>query len=60
MNTKTFIDFFKKATKKDVQPIDLLSIHHFSKEHSKKMLINEGTEVDWHKGIFEKMFEVVS
>lgn len=60
MNTKTFIEFFKKATKKDVQPIDLLSIHHFSKEHSKKMLINEGTEVDWHKGILEKMFEVVS
>lgn len=60
MDTKTFIEFFKRASKKDIQPDDLLSIHNFSKAYSKKMLINEGTEVDWHEGILKKVFEVVS
>lgn len=60
MDTDTFIEFFKKATQKDIKAEDLLTIHDFSKFHSKQMLINEMTEVDWHKEVLKKALEVVS
>lgn len=60
MDTGTFIEFFKKATKKDVSPDDLLSIHEFSQFYSKKIMMSDKTEVDWHKGVMKKVLEVVS
>lgn len=60
MNTETFIDFFVRATQKDIQPSDLFSIHQFSTEYSRQALLDGKTEDDWHQVVLDKAFEVVS
>lgn len=60
MDIETFIEFFIRATNKDVQPNDLLSIHEHSTMISRQYLIDGRTEQDWHNNILEKAFEVVS
>ena len=59
MNTVTFIEFFKQATNKDINPKDLFSIHEHSIQVSKQMLIEDKTEDDWHKSVIKKVFTVV-
>ena len=60
MDTKTFIEFFKQATSKDIGPKDLYSIHEHSTSISIQMLIEGKTEEDWHNSVIEKVFEVVN
>ncbi|WP_295486436.1 AlwI family type II restriction endonuclease [uncultured Streptococcus sp.] len=60
MDTKTFIEFFKQATSKDISPKDLYSIHEHSTSISIQMLIEGKTEEDWHNSVIEKVFEVVN
>lgn len=59
MNTTTFIEFFKQATNKDINPKDLFSIHEHSIQVSKQMLIEDKTEDDWYKSVIKKVFTVV-
>lgn len=59
MNTTTFIEFFKQATNKDINPKDLFSIHEHSIQASKQMLIEDKTEDDWYKSVIKKVFTVV-
>lgn len=59
MNTTTFIEFFKQATNKDINPKDLFSIHEHSIQVSKQMLIGDKTEDDWYKSVIKKVFTVV-
>ncbi len=59
MNTTTFIEFFKQATNKDINPKDLFSIHEHSIQVSKQMLIEDKTEDDWYKSVIQKVFTVV-
>lgn len=60
MNTSTFVDFFKKAVNKDVQPSDLYQIHEHSLKTSQQNFMNKLTEQDWHKSVIENMFNIVS
>lgn len=60
METKVFIDFFKNAIEKDIQSKDLYSIHEFSKNISRQIFFNGKTEVDWHKSVIAKAFELVT
>ncbi|HAP5289151.1 hypothetical protein CKN63_12895 [Carnobacterium divergens] len=60
LNTKTFIKFFEKAARKDIQPHALLSIHEHSLKISKQMLIDDKTEEDWHESVINKIFEIVT
>lgn len=59
MNTDTFIEFFVNATKKEIHPNDLYSIHEFSTAYSRQALIDGKTEEDWHKEVLKKAFEIV-
>lgn len=59
MDTRTFIEFFKQATCKNIEPEELYSIHEHSILVSKQMLIEDKTEEDWHNSVIQKVFEIV-
>lgn len=60
IDTQIFIDFFKKAVCKDVQPDDLYKIHEYSLAKAKENFYNERTEKDWHGCIIQFMLDIVS
>ncbi|HEA3261862.1 TPA: AlwI family type II restriction endonuclease [Pasteurella multocida] len=60
MNTSTFITFFKKAVKKNLQPKDLYKIHEYSLKISKQTLLDGKTEKDWHNSVINNMLNIVS
>lgn len=59
MDTRTFIEFFKQATCKNIEPEELYSIHEHSILVSKQMFIEDKTEEDWHNSVIQKVFEIV-
>lgn len=60
MDTKTFINFFEKAVKKDLTPNDLLKIHNHSLNTSMQNLMSGKTEKNWHESVLNNINNIVS
>ena len=60
INTKIFIEFFKRAVCKDIKPNDLYKIHEYSLTKAKEIFSDEKTERDWHNSVIEFMLNTVS
>ena len=60
MDTKTFINFFEKAVKKDLTPNDLLKIHNHSLKTSMQNLMSGKTERNWHESVLNNINNIVS
>lgn len=60
MDTNTFIEFFKRAVARDVQPSELQAIGEYAQRRARETMIDDDTEEVWHQDVVNYLLETVN